>query len=219
MSAEDLGEYDELSGTDDDLGSRQLLEIWEEDDSSNDYEPSDHGSSDNEGDASELEQPPMVSIVDAVASLIETNSQVDVGIQADLSTPQDSSSEPTGNGKFLDDTFNLRFEIIGQQLTLKVLLYDWLNKPENAYFEERLKPLCFAAVAGKIHARMPLGGTENILDLPTNGLSADTLQNLQLFDEVCTALGLPRGEVLRIGHEVADYWKMSRPRISTTAIR
>jgi hypothetical protein len=48
-----------------------------------------------------------------------------------------------------------------------------------------------------------------VFELPTKGLSDATLQGIELFDEICTALGLPKGEVMKIGDEVADFWKHS----------
>ncbi|KAF2035676.1 hypothetical protein EK21DRAFT_84104 [Setomelanomma holmii] len=53
---------------------------------------------------------------------------------------------------------------------------------------------------------LPLGG-DNVLDLPTTGLSQNAVCGLQLMDDLCTTLGFMPGEITNIGDEIADFWK------------
>ena len=118
-------------------------------------------------------------------------------------------SEPLGDGKYLVDTISLRIDFFKQELVIQVPTPDWLYKPENKHLEKRVE-----ACPGEIDRyqvtvkHLPLGGPD-VLDLPTKGLSETALEGLQLFDEIGVALGLPEGEVLRIGHVVADFWKQT----------
>ncbi|KAF1851893.1 uncharacterized protein K460DRAFT_401893 [Cucurbitaria berberidis CBS 394.84] len=118
---------------------------------------------------------------------------------------------PLEDGKFLVDTIVLRIDIIEQQLVLQLPYIDWLAKPNNLHFLERMKQYsgfkqCKRSLKGAVaYLYLPLG-TGTMLDLARTGLSQDTVDGVQLVDDVCAALGLPAGEVLRIVQVVADFW-------------
>jgi hypothetical protein len=52
---------------------------------------------------------------------------------------------------------------------------------------------------------LPLG--TGGLDFAVRGLSAGTMVWMRTWDQMCTALGLPKGEVLRMVDVVLDVWK------------
>ncbi|KAJ4368869.1 hypothetical protein N0V83_005951 [Neocucurbitaria cava] len=117
-----------------------------------------------------------------------------------------------GRSKYLVDSLTLRIDIIEQQLVLQLPYSDWLATPQNLHFLERMQQYsgfkrCTESLQDAVaYFYLPLGTPGTMLDLPTNGLSLCTWRSVQLVDEVCTALGLPEGEVLRIVKVVADFW-------------
>jgi hypothetical protein len=119
---------------------------------------------------------------------------------------------PVEGGKYISELLALRVDFVEQELTLALPYQDWLSQPANQYYLERLRGhsefncgvnLMAHAIA---HFRLSLG-TDTRLDLPLRGFTAQVMIKLQLMDDIWTALGMPKGEVLRIAHVARDVWK------------
>jgi hypothetical protein len=118
---------------------------------------------------------------------------------------------PLGNGKFIVDTLTLKIDIIAQKLTLQFPYADWLAKPNNAWvFHLReqhtgLKRCAESLQYAVAYFELPLG--TGGLNFAIRGLSAGTEVWVRTLDQMCAALGLPKGEVLGMVDVVLDVWK------------
>ncbi|KAF1829457.1 hypothetical protein BDW02DRAFT_602526 [Decorospora gaudefroyi] len=108
----------------------------------------------------------------------------------------------------LVDTLTVKMDIIQQQTKVKVPYVDWLTKLNNAWFLHSLRQHeGFERGDGDAIACFTLSLGTGGADFAIRGLSTGTLIWLGILDRVCTALGLPKGEVLRMVDVVVDFWK------------
>ncbi|KAF2036350.1 hypothetical protein EK21DRAFT_52564 [Setomelanomma holmii] len=119
---------------------------------------------------------------------------------------------PLEGDNYITETLALRVDFVEQELLLAIPYGDWLLKPGNAYYLERLRGhsefKCginlTAHVTAHFHLRL---GTELRVHLPLDGFKAQVLIKLQLMDDIWTVLGMPKGELLRTAYVVLDVWK------------
>jgi len=118
---------------------------------------------------------------------------------------------PLSDDTFIVDTLALRIDFVKQELHLAIPYKDWLVKPANAFWLERMSGYteferCAYHLSDAVAFFKLSLGTNVLFDLPIKGINAQVLCRVRLMDDVCARLGLPEGEVLRIAHVVRDVW-------------
>jgi len=116
--------------------------------------------------------------------------------------PEVLPSADIGNGRYLVETAYVHFDFQNPQVGLTRIPYeDWLVQPENELFLRRIRlRQGFWIDRAHAHFEMPLG---------TRGAKwnkRDT-ENLALFAELCEALGLPKGELMRCANVMLELWQ------------
>jgi hypothetical protein len=117
------------------------------------------------------------------------------------------------SGRYVVETGRLFIDLIEREVTLEDIPYgDWLARPENKYFMRRLRNRNgFSLQTGTCAYRAgeAPATVEYTLDLgtPVDGFSKRVSESLQFFNELCEALGMSKGEFLRMTDVMLEAWK------------
>jgi hypothetical protein len=95
----------------------------------------------------------------------------------------------------------LYIDVINRRLTLNSISEEWLNRRENA------------SILGILHGlkniEFEADGSSLMLDMSgvQQKFNKNMTKKLKVFDRLCTALGLPQGELTKIASVIREFWR------------
>jgi hypothetical protein len=96
---------------------------------------------------------------------------------------------------------DLYIDVINRRLTLNSISEEWLNRRENA------------SILGILHGlkniEFEADGSSLMLDMSgvQQKFNKNMTKKLKVFDRLCTALGLPQGELTKIANVIREFWR------------
>lgn len=113
-----------------------------------------------------------------------------------------------GSGRFIVETCRIGIDIRAHSMWISAIPREWLDRKENSYFKRRLKDrngygICEDNPAAHAVWQLELVTLTDI----QNGFSKRTTSSLEFMQELAEALGLQRGELMRVANVVLGYWQ------------